>query len=71
MREKGQTCYFCRFWIGEGVRERGPHGECRRFPPVVTQRHPDGKFPRTLSTVACGEWQRMTGVAEDANQRVV
>ena len=34
--DKGRTCYFCGHWIGEGVRERGPHGQCRRYPPVVT-----------------------------------
>jgi hypothetical protein len=65
MREKSRTCYFCRYWIGEGVRERGPHGECRRYPPVVTARHPDGKFPRTVSTDSCGEWQRMAAAATE------
>lgn len=51
------NCYSCRLWAGEGVRERGPHGICHRFPPVVTDRYPDGKFPRTLSTDWCAEWR--------------
>ena len=55
------TCYFCRFWIGQGIRERGPKGSCRRFPPVVTSRYPEGGFPITLSTDWCGEWQRDSG----------
>jgi len=50
------TCYSCRWWLGEGVRERGPHGQCRRLPPTVVDRWPDGRFPRTLSTAWCGEW---------------
>jgi hypothetical protein len=52
-----QSCYYCRFWLGEGARERGPYGECRRFPPQPSPRFPDGRFPRLLSTQWCGEWQ--------------
>jgi hypothetical protein len=51
------NCYSCRLWAGEGVRERGPHGACHRYPPIVTDRYPDGKFPRTLSTDWCAEWR--------------
>ncbi len=50
------TCYSCKFWVGEGVRERGPHGNCHRYPPTVTDRFPDGRHPRVLSTNWCGEW---------------
>ncbi len=53
------TCYTCRFWEGQGLRQRGPKGTCRRFPPVVTPRSPDGDFPITLSTDWCGEWKRV------------
>ncbi|HYE51563.1 MAG TPA: hypothetical protein VEB20_18330 [Azospirillaceae bacterium] len=55
---RGETCYNCRFWVGFGVRERGPKGQCRRYPPVVTGRAPAGAFPTTLTTDWCGEWQR-------------
>lgn len=55
---RSDNCYSCRFWLGGGVRERGPKGTCRRFPPVVTDRAPAGTFPTTLSTDWCGEWQR-------------
>ncbi len=58
------TCYFCKFWIGQGVRERGPKGSCQRFPPVPTSRQPEGSFPITLSTDWCGEWQRDVGAGE-------
>lgn len=58
---RNDTCYFCCFWIGQGLRERGPKGVCRRFPPVVTSRRPDGAFPVTLSTDWCGEWKREHG----------
>lgn len=51
------TCYTCRYWMGEGVRERGPHGNCHRMPPTVSDRFPDGRHPRTLSSNWCGEWQ--------------
>lgn len=43
------------------MRQRGPKGTCRRFPPVVTPRNPDGRFPVTLSTDWCGEWKRDGG----------
>lgn len=49
-------CYSCRHWLGQGVRERGPKGQCRRFPPVVTDRAPQGSFPITDSGDWCGEW---------------
>ena len=58
---RSDTCYFCKFWIGQGVRERGPKGSCRRYPPVVSSRYPEGSFPTTLSTDWCGEWQRDLG----------
>ncbi|HYG91531.1 MAG TPA: hypothetical protein VD978_35355 [Azospirillum sp.] len=45
------------------MRQRGPKGTCRRFPPVVTPRDPDGRFPVTLSTDWCGEWKRDAGQA--------
>jgi hypothetical protein len=60
------TCYTCRFWEGQGLRGRGPKGVCRRFPPVVTPRNPDGRFPVTLSTDWCGEWKRDVGTPDDA-----
>ncbi len=53
-----ETCYTCRFWVGQGVRERGPKGDCRRYPPVVTARMPEGGFPVTRSGDWCGEWQK-------------
>ena len=62
---RSDTCYYCKFWIGQGVRERGPKGSCRRYPPVVTDRYPEGAFPTTLSTDWCGEWQREHGAASD------
>ena len=43
------------------MRQRGPKGTCRRYPPVVTPRDPDGRFPITLSTDWCGEWKRDGG----------
>lgn len=49
-------CYSCMYWEGEGVQMRGPHGSCHRSPPTISDRAPDGKFPRTLSTDWCGEW---------------
>jgi hypothetical protein len=55
------TCYTCAFWLGQGVRERGPKGHCRRFPPAVTDRAPSGAFPLTNFTDWCGEWQRHKG----------
>ena len=55
---RSNVCYTCQFWVGFGVRERGPKGQCRRFPPVVTDRAPAGSFPTTLTTDWCGEWQR-------------
>lgn len=45
------------------MRQRGPKGTCRRYPPVVTPRDPDGRFPITLSTDWCGEWKRDGGQA--------
>ena len=59
------NCYTCRFWIGQGARERGPKGSCRRFPPAVTPRSPEGAFPITLSTDWCGEWQRDSGLGPE------
>ena len=58
---RSDTCYYCKFWIGQGIRERGPKGACRRYPPVVTDRYPEGAFPITLSTDWCGEWGREQG----------
>lgn len=63
---RGDTCYTCRFWLGHGVRERGPKGNCRRFPPVVTDRAPAGSFPTTNFTDWCGEWQRNAGIGDVA-----
>lgn len=59
-----EICYSCRFWLGGGIRERGPKGQCRRFPPVVTDRAPQGSFPTTDSTDWCGEWQRLAQSAQ-------
>lgn len=59
------TCYTCRFWEGQGLRGRGPKGVCHRFPPVVTPRNPDGRFPVTLTTDWCGEWKRDVISAEE------
>ena len=56
------------------MRQRGPKGTCRRFPPVVTPRDPDGRFPVTLSTDWCGEWKRdggQTHAASDAEPRTI
>ncbi|QJE71702.1 hypothetical protein HHL28_07230 [Aerophototrophica crusticola] len=63
---RGDSCYTCRFWLGHGVRERGPKGTCRRYPPVVTDRAPGGTFPITLSTDWCGEWHRHQGLRADS-----
>lgn len=63
---RGDNCYTCRFWLGHGVRERGPKGNCRRFPPVVTDRCPGGAFPTTNFTDWCGEWQRHAGIRDTA-----
>lgn len=67
------SCYTCRFWEGQGVRQRGPKGVCRRFPPVVTSRSPDGRFPITLSSDWCGEWKRDVGqtVAAEPGDRTI
>lgn len=62
---RSDICYSCRFWVGGGVRERGPKGQCHRYPPVVTDRAPGGCFPTTLSSDWCGEWQRETGRYEE------
>ncbi len=64
---RGDNCYTCRFWLGHGVRERGPKGNCRRFPPVVTDRSPAGSFPITNFTDWCGEWQRHGGLRDSAD----
>ena len=53
------------------MRQRGPKGTCRRFPPVVTPRDPDGRFPITLSTDWCGEWKRDGGPAPAADERTI
>lgn len=63
MRQRFDTCYTCRHWLGFGVRERGPKGQCRRYPPMATSRSPGGSFPVTNLTDWCGEWQRATGHA--------
>jgi hypothetical protein len=59
------TCYTCRFWEGQGLRQRGPKGACHRYPPVVTPRSPEGDFPVTISTAWCGEWKRVVTQAGD------
>jgi hypothetical protein len=65
--KRNDNCYTCRFWVGFGVRERGPEGNCLRYPPTVTPRHPKGQFPVTKVTDWCGEWQRAgMGEAEEA-----
>lgn len=56
--KRPDTCYTCHYWEGQGIRQRGPKGVCRRYPPVVTPRHNDGRFPITLSADWCGEWRR-------------
>jgi cytochrome c len=43
--KRPDTCYTCHYWEGQGIRQRGPKGVCRRYPPVVTPRHNDGRFP--------------------------
>jgi len=52
--------------VGHGVRERGPKGTCRRFPPIVTDRFPSGAQPITNFTDWCGEWQRHAGIRDAA-----
>ncbi|WP_029006995.1 hypothetical protein [Azospirillum halopraeferens] len=71
--KRTDSCYTCRFWEGQGVRQRGPRGTCRRLPPVVTSRSPDGRFPVTLSTDWCGEWKRDIGQpgAGDPDERLL
>lgn len=59
--KRTDTCYTCRYWEGQGLRGRGPKGTCRRLPPTITARAPEGRFPITLSTDWCGEWKRETG----------
>ncbi|MEI6986881.1 MAG: hypothetical protein WCK65_12210 [Rhodospirillaceae bacterium] len=68
---RSDTCYYCKFWLGQGVRERGPKGTCRRFPPVATSRNPEGAFPITLSTDWCGEWLRESSVRSETVQNTV
>lgn len=67
------TCYACHYWEGHGIRQRGPKGTCRRYPPVVTPRDPDGRFPVTLSTDWCGEWKRLPAqaAATDGDARTI
>lgn len=65
-RARLDTCYSCRYWIGFGIRERGPKGQCRRLPPTVTSRAPTGAFPVTHSNDWCGEWQRATGQRDES-----
>lgn len=67
---RGDNCYSCRFWVGHGVRERGPKGSCRRFPPVVTDRFPSGATPITNFTDWCGEWQRNAVIREAPEQEM-
>ncbi|MDE1146560.1 MAG: hypothetical protein PW843_08040 [Azospirillaceae bacterium] len=64
---RSDICYTCRHWLGGGVRERGPKGQCRRYPPVVTDRAPAGVFPTTMSTDWCGEWLRNAGVKPESD----
>ncbi|MDZ5648687.1 hypothetical protein [Nitrospirillum sp. BR 11828] len=64
---RSEICYTCRHWLGGGVRERGPKGQCRRYPPVVTDRAPAGVFPTTLSTDWCGEWLRNAGLKPESD----
>lgn len=61
---RSDNCYSCRFWVGHGVRERGPKGDCHRYPPLVTDRFPAGAIPTTNFTDWCGEWQRNSGTRE-------
>lgn len=63
--KRRESCYTCKFWVGQGVRERGPKGSCHRFPPVVTPRAPEGACPITLLTDWCGEWLRDMGLANE------
>lgn len=56
--KRPDNCYTCHFWEGQGIRQRGPKGVCRRYPPTVTPRHNDGRFPVTLASDWCGEWRR-------------
>ncbi|MBK4720689.1 hypothetical protein JJL56_17620 [Azospirillum sp. YIM DDC1] len=67
------NCYTCLFWEGQGIRQRGPKGLCRRFPPQVTPRDTEGRFPITLSTDWCGEWKRDIGdpAGEAADNRLI
>jgi hypothetical protein len=60
-QRRSDNCYSCQFWAGHGVRERGPKGDCHRFPPTITDRAPQGAFPITLMTDWCGEWVRHKG----------
>jgi hypothetical protein len=59
--KRTESCYSCRYWEGQGVRQRGPKGTCRRLPPTVTSRSIEGTFPTTKSTDWCGEWKREAG----------
>ena len=68
---RADVCYSCKYWVGHGVRERGPKGDCHRYPPVPTDRAPNGSFPITLMTDWCGEWQRHVGERGPAENEVV
>lgn len=65
---RGEVCYHCRFWLGAGPREKGPKGQCRRYPPVVTDRAPAGSWPTTGQNDWCGDWQRAVGRAAAAEE---
>ncbi|MFM2044563.1 MAG: hypothetical protein RLY86_3139 [Pseudomonadota bacterium] len=61
-----EVCCNCRHWLGAGLKQRGPKGQCRRNPPTITERAPFGAFPVTDSGDWCGEWTRVPGLPPGA-----
>lgn len=52
MSEREQRCKTCRWWSRQGNDPQ--EAECRRRPPVVSDRRP---WPTTRPNDWCGDWQ--------------
>lgn len=52
---EADRCETCRFMYTGGPFDRS-YGQCRRFPPVVTERDPTC-FPEVRDADWCGEYQ--------------
>lgn len=53
-------CRHCRWWR-DGYSSWDNSGECRRYPPIATERHSRGgdraAFPRVTASDWCGEFR--------------